>query len=115
MVTENDRRWPANMYDGLSCRFGKIKDLESFDASFFEIFALQAHMTDPQLRMLLEVTYEAIVDAGINPTTIRGSRTGVFVGVSSTEACEFWTETLDRVNGLYVLKIVIPNHLTNRV
>jgi fatty acid synthase len=102
MVTEDDRRWPVNIYDGVSCRFGKIKDLESFDASFFEIFDLLAHVTDPQLRILLEVTYEAIVDAGINPTTVRGSRTGIFIGVSSAEAYEYWTETPDRVNGSYI-------------
>nr|XP_012228972.1 PREDICTED: fatty acid synthase-like [Linepithema humile] len=103
MVSEDDRRWSADMYNDVSNRFGKIKDIESFDASFFEILDYQARVTDPQLRMLLEVTFEAIVDAGINPITIKGSRTGVFVGVSSSEACEFWTETPDRVNGFGLL------------
>ena len=101
MVTEDDRRWPAGTCD-LPGRIGKIKNLESFDASFFGVNFMQAHVTDPQLRLLLEVTYEAIVDAGINPTTLRGSCTGVFVGVTSSEALEFWTESVDRVNGLYI-------------
>lgn len=80
-------------------RIGKIKDIESFDASFFKEY-FPEHITDPQLRMLLEVTYEAIVDAGINPTTLRGSCIGVFIGVTSTEIS-------DCANGLYILKIVI--------
>lgn len=49
---------------GLPHRNGKLKDLSKFDASFFSIHAKQATTMDPQLRMLLEVTYEAIVDAG---------------------------------------------------
>lgn len=101
MLTEDDRRWPVDTYN-LPRRIGKIKNLENFDASFFGVNFTQAHVTDPQLRILLEVTYEAIVDAGINPTTIRGSRTGVFVAVTSSEALEYWTETVDRVNGLYI-------------
>ncbi|KAK2504120.1 hypothetical protein MC885_011188 [Smutsia gigantea] len=43
---------------------------------------------DPQLRLLLEVAYEAIVDGGINPASLRGTDTGVWVGVSGSEASE---------------------------
>lgn len=49
---------------GLPKRSGKLKDLSKFDASFFGVHPKQANSMDPQLRMLLEVTYEAIVDAG---------------------------------------------------
>jgi fatty acid synthase, animal type len=42
----------------------------------------KAHTMDPQCRMLLEHAYEAVLDAGINPKTLRGSRTGVFMGLS---------------------------------
>jgi len=45
-------------------RFGKLKDLTKFDASFFGVHPKQAGVMDPQLRMLLEVTYEALVDSG---------------------------------------------------
>lgn len=98
MVTDDDRRWTAGIY-GLPRRSAKIKDLASFDASFFGVHPKQAHVMDPQLRMLLESTYEAIVDAGINPSTVRGSRTGVFIGVSSSESDEFWTKDPNQVNG----------------
>jgi len=101
MVTDDERRWSAGLY-GLPLRTAKIKDLGSFDASFFGVHPKQAHAMDPQLRMLLEATYEAIVDAGINPSTIRGSRTGVFIGVSSSETDEFWMKDVDTINGLYI-------------
>jgi len=45
-------------------RHGKLKDLAKFDAMFFGIHPKQANVMDPQLRMLLEVTYEALLDAG---------------------------------------------------
>ena len=45
-------------------RCGKLKDLTKFDASFFGVHPKQANGMDPQLRMLLEVTYEALNDAG---------------------------------------------------
>jgi len=49
---------------GLPKRSGKLKDISKFDASFFGVHPKQANSMDPQLRMLLEVTHEAIVDAG---------------------------------------------------
>lgn len=49
---------------GLPARSGKLKDLSKFDAMFFGIHAKQAHTMDPQLRLLMEVAYEAIVDGG---------------------------------------------------
>ncbi|KAG8129129.1 hypothetical protein E2320_015872 [Naja naja] len=87
MVTEDDRRWKPGIY-GLPKRNGKLKDISKFDATFFGVHAKQAHTMDPQLRLLLEVSYEAILDAGIDPTTIRGTDTGVWIGVSGSEAAE---------------------------
>ena len=45
---------------------------------------------DPTCRMLLEHAYEAIVDAGVNPIQLRGSKTGVFIGTSFTESERTW-------------------------
>ena len=89
MVTEDDRRWPIGTYE-VPSRFGKLKDLGSFDASFFRVHPKQARVMDPQLRILLEVTYEAIIDAGINTSTLKGSRTGVFIGVCYSDANNFY-------------------------
>ena len=76
MVTEDDRRWMPGLH-GLPKRGGKLKDIKHFDATFFGVHAKQAHRMDPQLRILLELTYEALIDAGIDPQTVRNSRTGV--------------------------------------
>ena len=87
MVTEDDRRWPPGLYN-LPKRNGKLKDLSHFDAEFFRINPAQAHAMDPQLRLLFEVTYEAIVDAGYNPIDLKGTQTGVFVGNMFMESLE---------------------------
>jgi len=49
---------------GLPKRSGKLKNLTKFDASFFGVHPKQANAMDPQLRILLEVTYEALLDSG---------------------------------------------------
>lgn len=49
---------------GLPKRNGKLKDISHFDASFFGVHPKQANTMDPQLRLILEVAYEAIVDGG---------------------------------------------------
>ena len=87
MVTEDDRRWKPG-YGGLPRRNGKLKDLSKFDAEYFQVNPLQAHAMDPQLRILLEVTYEAIVDAGISPTKLKETKTGVYVGSMFSESLE---------------------------
>ncbi|XP_077490481.1 fatty acid synthase-like isoform X4 [Amblyomma americanum] len=64
---------------------GTIRDLTRFDAQFFSTPPRQADVMDPQLRLLLETTYEAIVDAGYDPATLRGKKVGVFVGSIANE------------------------------
>lgn len=100
---------------GLPTRTGKIKDLKSFDATFFGVHSKQAHVMDPQLRLLLECTHEAIIDAGFNPAEVRGSKTGVFVGVSSSESEDFWSADPDKVNGYGLTgccRAMFPNRLS---
>ena len=62
-----------------------VEGIEWFDSRFFHIAPIEARMMDPQQRMMLETSWEAVEDAGIAPDSLRGSRTGVYAGVTASE------------------------------
>ncbi|MER6667191.1 beta-ketoacyl synthase N-terminal-like domain-containing protein [Amycolatopsis japonica] len=64
---------------------GYLDDVAGFDAEFFGVTAHEAASMDPQQRIMAEVAWTALEHAGIPPGELRGSRTGVFVGVSAAE------------------------------
>jgi acyl transferase domain-containing protein/NAD(P)-dependent dehydrogenase (short-subunit alcohol dehydrogenase family)/acyl carrier protein len=64
---------------------GFIDDVDRFDATFFGISGREALHLDPQHRLLLEVSWQLLERAGIAPSTLAGSQTGVFVGISTND------------------------------
>lgn len=84
MVDDAETRWKHTNPE-IPRRCGKVPKIEKFDASFFSVHHRQANCMDPQGRMLLEHAYEAILDAGINPKSLRGTSTGVFIGCCFVE------------------------------
>ena len=69
-----------------ACRFGAfVDDIDRFDAPFFRISPVEAELLDPQQRMMLETSWLALEDAGIDPAALTESRTGVYTGISNDE------------------------------
>ncbi|MER5556558.1 SDR family NAD(P)-dependent oxidoreductase [Streptomyces sp. NPDC002793] len=82
-----DRGWPlkpaADDSGPRPLQGGFLEDIASFDAGLFNISPREAVAMDPQQRLLLEAAWEVFERAGIDPLSLRGSRTGVFAGANN--------------------------------
>jgi phthiocerol/phenolphthiocerol synthesis type-I polyketide synthase C len=78
---------PNKSHPGSTYTFaaGSIGDVAGFDAGFFAISPREASLMDPQQRLLLEMSWETFENAGIRPSSLRGSDCGVYIGISTSD------------------------------
>ncbi|MFI6039948.1 type I polyketide synthase, partial [Streptomyces sp. NPDC051315] len=96
-----DRGWDLTaLWEASDTRSGGfLADASAFDAAFFGISPREAQALDPQQRLFLETSWEALERAGVAPTALKGSRTGVFVGAGSSGYATGLTEVPEGLGG----------------
>ncbi|MDF6043848.1 type I polyketide synthase [Streptomyces sp. JH14] len=95
---------------------GFLEGIDQFDAAFFNISPKEAAYVDPQHRLALEASWDALENAGIDPGTLRGSEGGVYFGISCfdylLEVGELAQEDLDAYTGTGTAHSAVPGRLS---
>ncbi|MEU0478947.1 beta-ketoacyl synthase N-terminal-like domain-containing protein, partial [Streptosporangium sp. NPDC006013] len=109
-----DRGWDLDALSTLPQQGGFLADAAGFDSDFFGISPREALAMDPQQRLALEVTWEAVERAGIPPSSLGGTRTGVYLGAMAQDYGARMHEASGDAEG-YTLTGTSPSVLSGRV
>ncbi|MCX7920841.1 MAG: amino acid adenylation domain-containing protein [Clostridia bacterium] len=93
---------------------GFLDEVDKFDPAFFGISPREAELMDPQQRLFLEMSWKAIEDSGHKASELAGTRTGVYVGISSTDYEEKLGHSIDDIEA-YSLTGMARTIIANRV
>src|SRR5580658_8205171 len=94
---------PNKSHPGSAYTFaaGSIGNVSGFDAAFFGISPREASLIDPQQRLLLEMAWETFENAGIRPSSLRGTDCGVFIGISSSDYSSRMADDLPAIDASF--------------
>ncbi|MFF4277874.1 SDR family NAD(P)-dependent oxidoreductase [Streptomyces kronopolitis] len=107
-------RWSAADHPGLIGKAALLDDIRGFDHEFFAISPREAALMDPQQRLLLETVWATAEDAGRDPASLTGSRTGVYAGVCHSDYAALIARHAGR-DEPHLSVAVSPSLVANRV
>jgi acyl transferase domain-containing protein/acyl carrier protein len=95
-----DQTTPGKIYTRCG---GYLEEIGGFDPEFFGISPREALWMDPQQRLMLEIAWEGLERAGCSPAALRGSRSGVFVGVAANEYSQLLSsDSVDTIEAHFI-------------
>ncbi|NUT38635.1 MAG: type I polyketide synthase, partial [Thermoactinospora sp.] len=103
-------RWESPATEGM--RGGFIDAIADFDAEFFGIAPNEAAMMDPQQRLVLELSWEALEDAGIVPASLRDSGTSVYIGAMAGDYAQLLQGTVSRHSLTGLSRALLANRIS---
>ncbi|WP_193199908.1 type I polyketide synthase [Nostoc sp. MG11] len=106
---------PHEINKSISKWGGFIEDADKFDPLFFGISPREAQIIDPQQRLMLELTWSCLEDAGYSPTDLSGANVGVFIGVCNFDYKELLEKYQNHIEGHIAIgtyTCIIPNRIS---
>ena len=105
-------RWRTSSLDGFNRKGSFFDEVDAFDAGYFGISPREAVYIDPQHRLLLETVQQALTDAGLKASSLRGSDTAVFVGISASDYALACGDNVSAYSGLGNAHSIAANRIS---
>ncbi|MBW7983374.1 type I polyketide synthase [Enterobacillus tribolii] len=106
------QRWQDSALSGFNRKGSFFERVGDFDAEYFGISPREAVYIDPQHRLLLETVQQALTDAGLQASALRGSDAAVFVGISSSDYSLACSDTVSAYSGLGNAHSIAANRIS---